>query len=404
MRIKRTLPPAAAPIEVQDLISGLRGMLRGGETLSKFEKELKEYFEAEYCFAVSSGKAALTLVLEVLHQLRPEQNEVVIPAYTCYSVPSAVIRARLAIRLCDIEETTLDFDLNQLSRQLKSKKVLCVMPTHLFGVPANIRKLRELVGEKPIFIVEDAAQAMGAEWQGGKLGALGDVGFFSMGRGKAFSTTEGGVIVTRDERIGQALQEKIRTLPAMRATGIVRTIGETIVLSVFMHPPLFWLPKALPFLKLGQTFYNPDFPIHRLSSFNAGTAARWQAKIERFRKLRCRNITALIESGILPPGPVGPQCPDLIRFPLITDMPERKRELLYHAERQGLGFSPGYPDSVAAIPELADQHFPPESFRVAKDVAARLLTLPIHPLVNDQDLQKIIGSVCPPLPLFNLSP
>ena len=72
----------------------------------------------KHCFLVSSGKAALTLILQALKELHPERNEVLIPAFTCYSVPSSIVRAGLKVKLCDISPDTLDFDYNQLEKIL----------------------------------------------------------------------------------------------------------------------------------------------------------------------------------------------------------------------------------------------------------------------------------------------
>src|SRR6266850_4607505 len=118
MRIGRTLPPAATPIGIREIISGVCGIFHGRQELDRFELELKEHFEVEHCFLVSSGKAAFTLILLALQELFPDRNEVLLPAFTCYSVPSSVVRAGLRIRLCDQRADSFDFDFAQLSAML----------------------------------------------------------------------------------------------------------------------------------------------------------------------------------------------------------------------------------------------------------------------------------------------
>ena len=95
MRIGRTIPPASAPIYWRDMFNGIKGIFRGKKELSRFQDELKEYFGMKHCFLVSSGKASLTLILQALRKMFPDRDEVLIPAYTCYSVPSAIVRAGL---------------------------------------------------------------------------------------------------------------------------------------------------------------------------------------------------------------------------------------------------------------------------------------------------------------------
>src|SRR5262249_11056928 len=102
MRIRRTLPPAAALLGLGDLLHGLAGAIRSGRPAGRLEGELREHFGVRHVFLVSSGTAALALILTSLKRLS-SRREVVLPAYTCFSVPAAVERAGLAIRLVDVD-------------------------------------------------------------------------------------------------------------------------------------------------------------------------------------------------------------------------------------------------------------------------------------------------------------
>jgi dTDP-4-amino-4,6-dideoxygalactose transaminase len=164
MRIGRTLPPAATPIGIGDFWSGVCGVLAGQRELERFQMELKEHFGVKHCFLVSSGKAAFALILLALRQLTPNRDEVLIPAFTCYSVPSSIVRTGLRLRLCDLQPDGLDFDFAQMAAMLSNEsadRTLAIVPTHLFGLPADVGRLRELTRDRGVAIVEDAAQAMG---------------------------------------------------------------------------------------------------------------------------------------------------------------------------------------------------------------------------------------------------
>jgi dTDP-4-amino-4,6-dideoxygalactose transaminase len=132
MRIGRTLPPAATPIGIRDIASGICGIVAGQQELDRFQGELKEHFGVKHCFLVSSGKAALTLILLALKELSPDRDEVLIPAFTCYSVPSSIVRAGLRIRLCDLHPDCLDFDFVQLSAMLSE-----ALPLHTYADSAG---------------------------------------------------------------------------------------------------------------------------------------------------------------------------------------------------------------------------------------------------------------------------
>src|SRR5665647_1758691 len=144
MRIGRTLPPAASPFYLKDIVSGVTGFFNGDGIVERFEDDLASFYQVRYCCAVSSGKAALVLILQALHAIHPERDEVLIPAYTCYSVPSAIIRAGLKVRLCDMATGTLDFDFDRMADELENPGLLCVIPTHLFGMPADVKRIKTM--------------------------------------------------------------------------------------------------------------------------------------------------------------------------------------------------------------------------------------------------------------------
>jgi len=388
MHIGRTLPPAAAPLHFKDIISGWAGLFEGVITVRRFEEELKEVYGVRHCFAVSSGKAALVLILQALNELSPERDEVLIPAYTCYSVPSAIVRAGLKVRLCDLASGTLDFDFDRLEEQLENPRILCVIPTHLFGLPADAERVKRLADHRGIFVVEDAAQAMGAEWNGKKMGTVGDVGLFSMGRGKAFSTVEGGIILTDNDLIGRAIEKRLGAIAGYGAFDCLKLILYAVALSLLIHPWIYWLPKSLPFLKLGETHFNPSFPIRRLSSFQAGAAKGWKNKIGELREIRSKNAVKIAGYGITPPAVLKDVLPGLIRYPVLLADVDAKKKILRISERMGLGISGGYPDSIDGISELGNLS-DGNGFPGAKDIAERMVSLPVHPFVSESDLQKI---------------
>jgi perosamine synthetase len=242
-------------------------MFRGRREMDRFAGELEEFFGVEHCFLTSSGKAALTVILEALKELRPGRDRVLIPAFTCYSVPSAIVRAGLEVSLCDVDPATLDFDFHELKGKLSDPRLLCVIPVHLFGIPADVDRVRGMLEDPEVFIVEDAAQAMGGEHGGRKLGTLGDVGFFSLGRGKALSTVEGGVIMTKRDDLGRILAKKVEALAPYRTLEMITLVFYALALMLLTRPSLFWLPKGLPFLRLGETIYDPEFRMRRMSGF-----------------------------------------------------------------------------------------------------------------------------------------
>ncbi|MBU1193721.1 MAG: DegT/DnrJ/EryC1/StrS family aminotransferase [Proteobacteria bacterium] len=392
MRIGRTLPPAAAPITFKDIFSGLKGICNGQTEIKRFESELTRHFKVSHSFLVSSGKAALTIILKSLHEQHPERNEVIIPAFTCYSVPSAILKAGLEIRLCDINPDTLDFDFDQLENEISRPCVLAVIPTHLFGMPADIGRIRNITTAKKVWIVEDAAQAMGGESNHQKLGTLGDVGFFSLGRGKALSTVEGGIILTNNPGLADRIARQMADLPEYSRLETLKLLIYAVILNIFMRPAWFWFPKALPFLKLGETLFEPDFSIQKLCAFQAGLSRGWEKRLKQItldRQKAVRNWADLMSRC---PSEkmqnIHLACQAKLRFPLKVTDAAALAGILAVSEQNGLGLMRAYPDSVNHIPQIRDR-FRNMTFPKASAIAGQVLTLPVHHFMKAADIRKI---------------
>ncbi len=424
MRIGRTLPPAAAPIRFRDIVSGLLGLVAGQRELDRFEREIKAHFGVRHCFLLSSGKTALTLTLEALRELHPDRDEVLIPAFTCYSVPSSIVRAGLKVRMCDIHPDYFDFDFAKLAAEASiadapstitreptparsiahpgmdddlhaqpSNRILAVVPTHLFGVPADVAAVRKLFPDPRVSIVEDAAQAMGETQDGVQMGTLGDVGFFSLGRGKALSLVEGGLILTNRDDLADRLAALQAGLPRYEATGLLKIITKALVLTIFAHPRLFWIPKSLPFLRLGETLFEPDFPMRRMSPFQAGLSRHWQDTLNSLRTGRRKAVVQWITMLSGPKRDGSIRCPDkplaLLRFPLRIRDSAKRQALLHESSLHGLGIAPAYPASVDAIPELKGKISGTKTFPVAGACAQETVTLPTHRYLSELDLLRL---------------
>lgn len=398
LRIGRTLPPAASPLTFRNLMSGIRALFAGSVELERRQQELQTYFGTKHCFLVSSGKGALALILQALRGLHPDRDQVLIPAFACYSVPSAITRAGLQVQLCDIDLTTLDFDYGQLENKLANPRLLCVLPIHLFGLPADIDRLKQLRRDPAVCIVEDAAQAMGGEWQGKKLGTWGEVGFFSLGRGKALTAVEGGVIITDDDGLARAFARHTAALPECSPGTIVKQIASALALMLLLRPGIFWLPKAMPFLRLGETRYDPHFPMRRFSAFQAGLLAGMEKKLDQLRRTRrehtcfwLKNLSSSIveKKTAMTSKSEHQDPPDLLRFPV--QMPNRQAvdQLLAASEQAGLGLARTYPDAIHGIAQLANQ-FADQTFPNARRATQELITLPVHGFLTANDRKQLL--------------
>ena len=388
MRIGRTVPPAAAPLGAADLWHGLAGMFSRGRSIQALEDEIRRHFGVRHVFLVSSGTAALTLTLMALRSLSP-RKDVLIPAYTCPSVPAAVVKAGLRPVLCDIDPTTFDFD-HALLEQTLGAETLCVVAHHLFGIPSDIARIRALCAARGAFVVEDAAQAMGAEAEGRALGTLGDVGIFSLGRGKNITCGSGGVIVTRSDGIAGAIDRRYRQVGVPTPAEVVKDFIRLALMALFIRPRLYWIPAGLPFLRLGQTVYPREIPLRRLSGMKAGLLRNWRSRLARSNRLRAESATYF--SQRLPVPLRRRASHPYLRLPIVVASAQERERLRAVSQERGLGLSIAYPTPVNEIPEIRIA-FDGQRFPSAQSVAERLLTIPTHHWLRERDKRAIAECV-----------
>ena len=390
MRIGRTLPPAAAPLRCRDLCHGVIGMLSPEDSIRALEDSVRQYFGTKHVFLVSSGKAALTMTLMGL-KAASSRTEVVIPAYTCYSMPAAVLSAGLQPILCDINPSTFDFDHDQLAATL-NENTLCVVAHHLFGIPSDIARVRALCRARGIAVIEDAAQAMGVESDGYKLGTLGDVGIFSLGRGKNITCGSGGIVVTQSDRIAEAVRAQWPRLESPLPAEVLTDFAKLLFMAIFIRPRLYWIPAALPFLRLGQTIFPKTVSVKRLSGMQAGLLHDWQSRLRQSNARRSETAASVSRqmSLSLPHGPSHPY----LRLPVFAATPQRRDRIHSFAQRHGLGVSVAYPTPINEIPEISHM-FDGKRFPSARRVSEHIFTIPTHQWMSEKDKRAIAQCVDP---------
>lgn len=384
MRIGRTLPPAAAMLTLKDLWRGVAGLWAGRRSIAALEADLARHFGARHVALVSSGTAALTVALKAL-KAGATRTEVVIPAYTCFSVPAAVIHAGLTPVLCDINPATFDLDESGLDRAI-GPSTLAVVAHHLFGIASNVERVRERCEPLGIAVVEDAAQAMGLTMNGRALGTLGDVGVFSLGRGKHLTCGSGGVILTKSDALAEAIRHECQSLPAQTAVETLTNFLSVLFMTVFIRPCLYWIPASLPFLGLGRSVYPTHVPLKRLSGVSAALLQGWRDRLRAAHEACARTSGDLGRRlGLtLPHGPSHPY----LRLPILVGTPEMRDRIYEQSRRQGFGLSRAYPTPVTDIPELAGL-FAGQRTPSARIVALHILTIPTHHWLTERDRHAI---------------
>ncbi|PXV58632.1 dTDP-4-amino-4,6-dideoxygalactose transaminase [Dyella jiangningensis] len=388
----RELPPTAGlPLRLTDL----------GPGRAPFAQRVADWLGVDQLQLECSGTAAMVVALRAMHRLRPQRDEVIVPAWTCPLVALAIHRAGLKLRLCDLAPDHFDMDFVELCTHA-GPRTLAIVPTHLAGRVADVNAALDVAHRVGAYVLEDAAQALGAKQGGHTVGLLGDAGFFSLAVGKGLTLFEGGLLLTRDPvlRDAFAVSHEATTRPdaKMDWQRALELIGYTLAYRPSLLPLAYGRPlrKALaqndPVAAVGDDF-GPDIPLHtvsawrqavgaralpRLPAFLKATRAQAKRRVERLRRIH--GVTVFDDQ----PGQQG-----VWPFLLLTLPTEAQRDAaLKTLWTAGLGVSRLF---IHALPDygylreiVADTSLPN-----ARSFAARSLTITNSPWLDDATFESI---------------
>jgi perosamine synthetase len=176
-----------------------------GGFIREFESKWARYCGVEHGVSVANGTCALQIAVEALN-LEPG-SEIILPSFTIISCVIAIIESGCIPVLVDSEPDTWNMDMDQVEAKISSR-TRAIMPVHMFGHPVDMKRLMPLAQKYGLHVIEDAAEAHGAEVDGCRVGGLGDMGCFSFYANKIITTGEGGMVVTNDAALAERLRSK----------------------------------------------------------------------------------------------------------------------------------------------------------------------------------------------------
>ena len=201
--------PLSAPEITEQDIEAVAGVLRTsslslGPKVGEFERAISHYVGASDAVAVSSGTSGLHLCIRALGI--SEGDEVLVPSFTFIAVANAVRYERATPVFVDIDPQTLNLDPSLLEQAI-TPRTRAIIVVHTFGCPAELTSIMKIARRHGLFVIEDACEAIGAEYQGQKVGALGDAGVFAFYPNKQITTGEGGAVVTNNSEVARKVRK-----------------------------------------------------------------------------------------------------------------------------------------------------------------------------------------------------
>ena len=252
--------PSIGDDEIAEVVDCLRsGWITTGSRTTRFEADFAAAVQAPHALAVTSATAGLHLAMMAL-DLQPG-DEVITTPLTWPATVNTIVLCGATPVLVDIEPDTLNLDVGLIEAKL-SPRTRAIVPVHFAGQPCDLDPLRAIAGAHGLRIVEDAAHALGAEYRGRPIGAIGDLAVFSFHPIKNITTGEGGMLTTADDELA-------RRLRLLRFHGVERDAWKAYGKAQL---PLY--DVTVPGLKYNLTDIQSAIGIHQLRKLTALNAER----------------------------------------------------------------------------------------------------------------------------------
>jgi dTDP-4-amino-4,6-dideoxygalactose transaminase len=326
-----------------------------GTEVQAFEAEFADYCQAGHCVGVSSGTAALSLALRAAGIGRGD--EVIVPAHTFIASALGAVHAGATPVLCDVDEATGLID-PEAARAAITPRTAAIVAVHLYGQTCDMDAIGRVARSRGLFVLEDAAQAHGALYQGRRAGSLGDAAAFSFYPSKNLGALgDGGAICTDDEMLAARLR-RLRNLGQ-------RTKGEHVELG--FNERLDGLQAALLRVKLPH-----------LDAWNEARRARAQ----QYRDLLACDVTLAQER------PVG-RCV----YHLMPARFENRDAVATALRARGIETGVHYAPAMDGHPALEGVATVSGEIRSAHAWAAQELSLPMHPNLGEDEVEHVAEAV-----------
>lgn len=344
---------------------------------------------------LNSGTAALALSVLLAKTIKQtSQPEVVVPAYACPDLVAACAYAGVKCRLCDLSQNNTSYSLEHLQSVINDNTI-AIIAINFLGIAEHLPELARLAKTHNIALIEDNAQWFPELNSGNQL--TGDFVCLSFGRGKPVSLLGGGAVLIKQTtfdryQLASILEDSVASQPD---SGNALLLAKCLLYNGLIQPALYTLLNFIPGLTLGQTVYKP------LQTIETTDKARQQLLGHNIKKYLDSEPTAQLylqthiehHSGdiVSLPNKYLDRSKRLLRFPILLEDTKSRDTLLSQLEQAGLGATKLYAKTLPEIPGTDPFLLDYDDLPNATDFANRLITLPVHSLVKDRHLDKMLG-------------
>lgn len=327
-----------------------------GKDVEEFEEEYARYCEAKHCVALDSGLSALELGMRALG-IGPG-DEVITPAHSFIASSSAISFTGATPVWVDSDPRTYNIDPTLIEAAI-TPRTKAIMPVHLYGQPADMDPIMEIARRHNLLVVEDACQAHGARYRGRRVGTIGDIAAFSFYPGKNLGAYgDAGALVTNNADVAKTVHD-------------MRNYGQR---KKYEHAFLAWN--------------------RRMDTLQAAILRAKLPHLEAWNTARRRHASAYDELLVRFPLGLPHTAPDREHvFHLYVVQSERRDDLLRHLADAGVHGGIHYPVPIHLQEAYRDAGKGRGSFPVAEAVTPRVLSLPMYPELDEEQLRRVADAV-----------
>ncbi len=327
-----------------------------GKEVAAFENEFASYCDVKYAVGVNSGSSALHLAL--LAAGIQAGDEIITVPFTFYATVAAIGYVGAVPVYVDIDPGTFNMDVTRIEAAITAR-TRAILVVHLYGQPAGMDEIVTIARKHNLVVIEDAAQAHGAEYKGRRVGGIGDIGCFSFYPTKNLGAAgEGGMVTTNDPRHAQTIAmlrnwgDERRYYPVMKGYNYRLPAIQAAILRVKLRRLDEWTEKRRAI---------------------AGAYDRLLARAD----LVCPSN---------PPGGRHVYC-------LYTIQIDQRDRLQKELEAAGIQTAVHYPLPIHLMPAYTDPRYKAGDFPVAEACARRVLSLPVHPCLTMPQVERVAGEI-----------
>lgn len=405
--MKKTIALGLSPnVQTDDILIACKQIIalwsyQKGKAVAEVEKWFKSYFQSEAAISFINARSGLYAILSCLGIGRGD--EVIVQAFTCVVVPNPILATGAKVVYVDVTQN-LSLDTKDLEKKI-TKKTKAIIVQHTFGIPAEIDKIIKIAKAYGVYVIEDVAHGIGVEYKGKNLGTFGIASIFSLGRDKAFSSVFGGIVITKDA----VLAQKIKTFQRQHAYPSFSWIFQQL-----LHPIAFAIILPLyDILGLGKIILVILQKLHALSTpvesqekrgkFYPNSIKKYPnalavlglhqlqkiASYNHKRKVIGNTYVKVLEELHMSTPAKSDEI--LLRFPIYIEKPFAMKEY-FRNQHIYLG------DWYANVIDPRDTNFSAVGYvrgscPQAEYLAHRIINLPTHPAMEDNDIERVLDTL-----------